>query len=76
MFFSGVFGLVMGAVTSLADLAGVPIATDFIGVVLATAFFLPYYAIIASAYLQLRDGQPNANRAEPEPVDASQTPEL
>ena len=76
VFLSGAFGLVMGAVTSLADLAGVPIAADLIGVVLTTAFFLPYYAIIASAYLQLRDGQPNANRAAPEPVDASQIPEL
>ncbi|MFC7187421.1 hypothetical protein [Halorubrum yunnanense] len=76
MFLSGAFGLVLGAVTPLVGLVGGPLAADLVTVTLSAAFFVPYYAVIASAYLQLRDGRPSANRTAPEPVDASQTPKL
>jgi len=45
-------------------------------VVLTAVFFLPYYAVIASAYLQLRDDRDRPNRSTPEPIDASQSVEL
>ena len=73
---SALFGGVIGAIAPLLDLAGVSVASDVVTVVLTSVFFLPYYAIIASAYLQLRDGQDPPNRSTPNPVDASQTPEL
>jgi hypothetical protein len=73
---SAIFGGVIGAVAPLLDLAGVPVAADIATVVLTTAFFLPYYAIIASAYLQLRDGHGTPDRSAPNPVDVSQAPEL
>lgn len=76
VFFSGVFGLVLGGVTSAVGLVGAPLAADLVSVALSAAFFVPYYGIIASAYLQLRDGRPNASRTAPDPVDASQTPKL
>jgi hypothetical protein len=76
VFLSGVFGLVLGAVTPMVALVGPPVAADVVSAALSAAFFLPYYAIIASAYLQLRDGGPDADRATPGPVDASQTPKL
>jgi len=73
---SGLFGGVIGAVSPLLDFAGVPVVADIVTVVLTTAFFLPYYAIIASAYLQLRDGHNTPDRSTPNPVDASQTQKL
>lgn len=76
VFFSGVFGLVLGGVTSVVGLVGEPLVADLATIALSAAFFVPYYGIIASAYLQLRDGRPNASRTTAEPVDASQTPKL
>ena len=73
---SGIFGAIIGAVAPLLDLANAPIASDVATVVLATVFFVPYYAIIASAYLQLRDEQQSPNRKTPDPVNATQTAEL
>ncbi|WP_049905767.1 hypothetical protein [Halorubrum californiense] len=73
---SGLFGGVIGAVSPVLDLAGAPVAADVATVVLTTIFFLPYYAIIASAYLQLRDGDNAPDRSTPNPVDASQTQKL
>ena len=73
---SGLFGGVIGGVVPLLDLAGVPVAADVVTVVLTTVFFLPYYAIIASAYRQLRDEGNSPGRFTSEPVDASQVPEL
>lgn len=73
---SVVFGGVIGVIAPLLDFAGVSVAADIVTVVLTTAFFLPYYAIIASAYLQLRDEQEPFKRAAQETVDASQTAEL
>ena len=73
---SGVFGAVIGAVAPLLDLADAPIASDVATVVLTTVFFVPYYAIIAAAYLQLRDDQQPPNRRTPDPVNATQTAEL
>ncbi len=73
---SALFGGLLGGVGSLLDLAGMAVVSDVVTVVLTTVFFLPYYAIIASAYLQLRDGRDAPNRSTATPVDASQTPEL
>lgn len=73
---SGVFGLVLGAIAPLFDLAGVPVIGEIVSVTITTAFFLPLYAIIASAYLQLRDEQQQPDQATTEPVDASQTAKL
>jgi len=73
---TAVFGGVIGAVTPLLTLAGLPVAADIVTIVLTTAFFVPYYAIIASAYLQLRDEQDVPNRSAQNPVDASQIPKL
>lgn len=73
---SGVFGLVIGIVGPLVRLAGVPIVADVLSIVLSSVFFLPYYAIIASAYLQLRDERPSSNKPASKPIDPSQTPEL
>jgi len=73
---SGLFGGVIGVVAPLLDLAGVPVAGDVVTVVLTAVFFLPYYAVIASAYLQLRDDRDRPNRSTPEPIDASQSVEL
>jgi len=76
VFVSGLFGGVIGVVAPLLDLAGVPVAGDVVTVVLTAVFFLPYYAVIASAYLQLRDDRDRPNRSTPEPIDASQSVEL
>jgi len=73
---SGLFGGILGTVTPLLTLAGLPIAADVVTVVLTTVFFVPYYAIIASAYLQLRDQEDNQNNKTQTTVDASQTPKL
>jgi len=73
---SGLFGGVIGGVAPLLDLAGVAVAADVVTVVLTAVFFLPYYAIIASAYLQLRDGHNNPDRSTSNPVNASQTQKL
>jgi hypothetical protein len=75
VFVSVLFGGFIGALAPILTLAGAPVAADIAIVVLSTVFFLPYYAIIASAYLQLRDGQPGRDRSRPDPVDAS-VPEL
>lgn len=73
---SALFGGVIGGVVPLLDLAGVPVAADIVSIILTTVFFLPYYAIIASAYCQLRDDGNIPSRSTSEPVDASQVPEL
>lgn len=73
---SGLFGGVIGGLAPLLDLAGVPIASDVATVVLMTVFFLPYYGIIASAYLQLRDEENAPGRSTSDLGDASQIPEL
>jgi len=73
---SAIFGGLIGAVAPLLDLAGVPVAADLATSVLTAVFFLPYYAIIASAYRQLRDDENTPGRPTSEPVDASQVPEL
>lgn len=73
---SGVFGAVIGAVAPLLDLANAPIASDVATVVLTTVFFVPYYAIIASAYLQLRDEEQPPSRGTPDPITTTQTAEL
>ena len=73
---SGLFGGVIGGVAPLLDLAGVSVAADVVTVVLTTVFFLPYYAIIASAYRQLCDEENVPGRFTSEPADASQVPEL
>ncbi|WP_280586661.1 hypothetical protein [Halorubrum sp. Boch-26] len=73
---SALFGGVIGGVAPLLDLAGVPVAADVVTVVLTTVFFLPYYAIIASAYRQLGDERGAPGRSTPESVDTSQVPEL
>jgi hypothetical protein len=73
---SALFGGVIGGVAPLLDLAGVPVAADIVSIILTTVFFLPYYAIIASAYCQLRDDRRVPGRSTSEPVDASQVPEL
>lgn len=73
---SAVFGGVIGGVAPLLDLAGVPVAADIVTVTLTTVFFLPYYAIIASAYLQLRDEHDPPNRTPSNPVDVSQTTDV
>lgn len=73
---SALFGGVIGAVAPLLDLAGVPVAADIVSIILTTVCFLPYYAIIASAYCQLRDDGSVPGRSTSEPVDASQVPEL
>ncbi|PHQ39080.1 hypothetical protein DJ69_08155 [Halorubrum persicum] len=71
---SAIFGGVIGTITPLLTLAGLPIVADVVTVVLTAAFFVPYYATIASAYLQLRDQEDDQNHPEQNPVDVSQTP--
>ena len=73
---TALFGGVIGAITPLLTLAGLPVVADVVTVVLTTMFFLPYYAIIASAYLQLRNEEDAQNQSTQNPVDASQTPKL
>jgi hypothetical protein len=69
---SAIFGGIIGAIAPLLDLAGVPVAADIAISVLTAVFFLPYYAIIASAYRQLRDEGTAGNRSLSEPVNTSQ----
>jgi len=73
---TALFSGVIGAVSPLLTLAGLSVAADIVTVVLTAAFFVPYYAIIASVYLQLRDGQDAPNRSTQNPTDASEIPEL
>ncbi|WP_225308756.1 hypothetical protein [Haloarcula sp. CBA1130] len=73
---SALFGGIIGGVTPLLNLAGAPVAADIATVVLTTVFFLPYYAIIASAYCQLRDGGNVPDRSTSKPVNTSQVSEL
>jgi hypothetical protein len=73
---SALFGGVVGGVAPLLDLAGVPVAADIATVVLTAVFFLPYYAIIASAYRQLRDERDPPNRTKSDPIDVSQTTDV
>ncbi|AZQ16173.1 hypothetical protein [Halorubrum sp. PV6] len=73
---TALFGGVIGAVSPLLTLAGLSVAADIVTVVFTTAFFVPYYAIIASAYLQLRDGEGASNRSTQNSVDASEIPKL
>ncbi|RLM63672.1 MULTISPECIES: hypothetical protein [Halorubrum] len=73
---TALFGGIIGAITPLLTLAGLPVVADVVTVVLTTVFFVPYYAIIASAYLQLRNEEDAQNQSTQNPVDASQTPKL
>lgn len=73
---AGVFGGSIGVIAPLFDLAGAPVAGDAVTIVVSAVFFTPYYAIIASAYLQLREDPDGTGRDSPEPVDASGTPRL
>jgi len=68
---TALFGGVIGAVTPLLTLAGLPVVADVVTVVLTTMFFVPYHAIIASAYLQLRNEADALNQSTQNPVDAS-----
>ncbi|WP_434522468.1 hypothetical protein [Halorubrum sp. AS12] len=72
---SALFSGVIGAISPLLTLADLSVAADIVTVVLTTVFFVPYYAIIAPAYLQLRDGEDASNRTTQNPVDASKIPE-
>lgn len=76
MIVSALFGGVVGGVAPLLDLAGVPVAADIAPVVLTAVFFLPYYAIIASAYRQLRDERDPPNRTRSAPIDVSRTTDV
>ncbi|GAA0539483.1 hypothetical protein GCM10008994_13240 [Halorubrum ejinorense] len=76
VFASALFGGVIGAIAPLLTLAGLSVAADLVIVVFSAVFFLPYYAIIAAAYLQLRDGQSRSDKPTTGPVDASQTQKL
>ena len=67
---AGVFGGSIGIVAPLFDLAGAPVAGDVVTIVVSAVFFTPYYAIIASAYLQLRDDRDTTGRPS-EPIDTS-----
>ena len=73
---SGLFGGVIGAISPLLTRAGLSVAADIVTVGLTTTFFVPYYAIIASAYLQLRDEHGAPNQLTQNPADASATPKL
>ncbi|WP_424014671.1 hypothetical protein ACOZ35_01180 [Halorubrum xinjiangense] len=73
---TALFGGVIGAISPLLTLADLAVAADIVTVVLTAVFFVPYYAIIASAYLQLRDGRDAPNRSTQSPGDASKIPEL
>ena len=76
VFASALFGGVIGAIAPLLTLAGLSVAADIVIITFSAVFFLPYYAIIAAAYLQLRDGQSQRDRQRTGPVDASQTQKL
>ena len=70
---SAIFGGIIGVIAPLLDLAGIPVVADIAICVLTTVFFVPYYAIIASAYRQLHNNEHPADRSPSEPVHASQT---
>lgn len=74
---SAVFGGIVGGVAPVLDLAGLPLVADLATVVLSTVFFLPFYAIVASAYLQVRDDPGGGGGSETiDPVETSQMAEL
>ncbi len=70
---SAIFGGIIGVIAPLFDLAGIPVIADIAISVLTTVFFLPYYAIIAAAYRQLRDDQ-ISHQSPSGPVNTSQVP--
>ncbi|WP_128906175.1 hypothetical protein [Halorubrum amylolyticum] len=73
---SALFGGFIGAVGPLLDLAGASVAADVVTSALTAVFFLPYYAIIASAYRQLRDEQTGPGGSTSGTADATRVPEL
>jgi len=76
LFVSVLFGGGIGGLAPLLTLAGLSVAADLIIISVVSVFLLPYYAIIAAAYLQLRDGQARPDRPSTGPVNASQTQKL
>ncbi|RAW44100.1 hypothetical protein DQW50_15995 [Halorubrum sp. 48-1-W] len=73
---AGVFGGGIGVIAPLFDLAGAPVAGDVVTIVVSVVFFTPYYAVVASAYLQLRDDRGETGHGASGPVDASGTTRL
>jgi hypothetical protein len=59
---AAVFGGLIGIISPVLDFAGVPIAAEVVTVLFTAVFFLPFYAILASAYLQLRGEESAADQ--------------
>ena len=55
---AGAFGGVLGVVGTVLDLIGLPLASEFAAAALNSVFFVLFYGVLASAYLQLSDGRP------------------
>ncbi|WP_380676871.1 hypothetical protein [Salinigranum sp. GCM10025319] len=53
---SGVAGALPGVVGAVLDLAGSPVLADLLSNTISTVLFVVLYGIVASAYLQIREG--------------------